>query len=197
MVEKQLVQRGIFSKDTLRIIEATPRHEFTLPQFQDQAYSDYPLPINCNQTISQPYIVALMTQELDINKQDIILEIGTGCGYQTAILAQLCQHVYSIEIHLELVKEAQIYFRTNNYTNITCIHKNGHDGFLEKAPYNKIIVTAAPQTLPIHLLKQLSKDGTLIIPIGTTQQELFKIVKTSESTYSQTKLLDVRFVPMV
>ena len=197
MAKEQLKRRGIIDKKILDIISKTPRHQFVLEEFQDRSYDDYPLPIQCNQTISQPYIVALMTQALEVDNTQKILEIGTGSGYQTAILAQLATHVFSLEVHEDLIKKAQKRFEAMDYKNITCVHQSGFFAYSESEVFDRIIVTASPEKLPDVLMNQLKINGIMVIPIGTQQQQLFKIKKVSKSEHIKTKLCDVRFVPMV
>lgn len=197
MVTSQLKSRDIHDPRILDIMASTPRHNFVLDDFMDNAYSDFPLPLPCKQTISQPYVVAVMTQELDVQPTHTVLEIGTGSGYQTSILAQLAQKVYSVDIHPELLDTATQRFDSLGYTNIETFHRNGFDGFPDAAPFDRIIVTASPEDLPHTLVDQLAIDGIMIIPIGTHHQLLYKVRKCSATEHTQTPLIPVRFVPLV
>ena len=155
MVEYQIIDRGITNKDVINVMRNTPRHRFVLEEFIYESYNDYPLPINEGQTISQPYIVALMTDLLDLKRSDKVLEIGTGSGYQLAVLSQLVDSSYSIEIKESLSKDARDVLYSLGYTNIKIRHGDGYKGWSEYAPYDKIILTAAPIEIPLELITQL------------------------------------------
>lgn len=197
MVETQLEPRGINDPTVLNAFLKVPRHEFVPADLQNEAYADYPLPIGKNQTISQPFIVALMTQAAQLKEVDKILEIGTGSGYQAAILAEICGKVYSIERIENLAKRAQEVLRRLHYQNIQIKIGDGSKGWKQYAPYDAIIVTAAGFTVPKSLLQQLEDGGRLIIPLGGLYlQELFRLTKKGE--YLQKENLGaVRFVPLI
>ncbi|MGB2706442.1 MAG: protein-L-isoaspartate(D-aspartate) O-methyltransferase [Candidatus Omnitrophota bacterium] len=196
MVEEQIIRRGV--KDT-RVIDAmleVPRHRFVLPGMENAAYEDTPLPIGYGQTISQPYIVAFMTEALDLKEGDKVLEIGTGSGYQAAVLAEMGCEVYSIEIIPELAEEARRKLNGMRYQNVTVRCGDGYMGWEEEAPFDAIIVTAAPPGIPQNLVDQLKEGGRMVAPVGTFSQELYLITKTKDGV-KRKSLLPVRFVPMV
>jgi len=195
MVENQLMGRDIKDRKVLEVFARVPRELFTPKEVVHLSYGDYPLPIGCGQTISQPYIVAYMTEQLEISSQDRVLEIGTGSGYQTAILAELAKEVYTIEYVPELSKQAQKTLTDLGYQNIYFRIGDGYWGWEEMAPFSKIIVTAAPPAIPPPLLQQLSTPGILIAPVGELIQYLILIEKRQEGIYKK-KLIPVRFVEM-
>jgi protein-L-isoaspartate(D-aspartate) O-methyltransferase len=166
MVEKQMRERDITDERVLAVMEKVPRHEFVLPDVLDQAYADHPLPIGYGQTISQPYIVALMTQMLDLKPGDKVLEIGTGSGYQAAVLAELTDQVYTIEIIPELAQRARATLDRLGYGYVESKQADGYWGWEEHAPFNAIVVTAAPDHVPQPLLNQLADGGRMVIPVG-------------------------------
>ena len=186
----------ITDKDVLAAMEAVPRHEFVPARHVKQAYEDRPLPIGYGQTISQPYIVALMTQLLELKRSDQVLEIGAGSGYQAAILAQLVDEVYSVEIIEELARQAAEKLQRLGYSNIRVKCDDGYHGWEEHAPYNAIIVTAAPDHVPQTLIQQLKDGGRLVIPVGSDRgnQWLKKIVKHGDEVISE-DVAGVIFVP--
>ncbi len=194
----QLRKHGIHDTRVLRAMELVPREEFIGEAFRDQAYADAALPIACGQTISQPYIVAYMSEKLGVGRDDTVLEIGTGTGYQSAILSQLCKHVYTIERYKELQKSASANLKRIGVTNVTTIIGDGWIGWPPKAPYDAIIVTAAAPEPPDALLEQLKAGGRMILPLGETRETQFitQIDKT-EDALEHTELLPVRFVPLV
>lgn len=194
----ELRASGITDTEVLGAIERVPREAFTLPQFRDQAYENTALPIGHGQTLSQPTVVALMTQALGANKRVKVLEIGTGSGYQTAILARLFRRVYTIERHKPLLAEAEARFRELKLHNITTKLGDGWAGWPEQAPFDRIIVTAAPATVPDSLVRQLSPDGIMVLPVGSEKrtQRLMKLTMTPEG-YVTSDIAPVRFVPMV
>jgi len=195
MVKSQIEARGIKNKDVLEAIKKVPRHEFVPENLKEFAYTDEPLSIGSGQTISQPYIVAYMTEILDLKKSDRILEIGTGSGYQSAILAELCDSVYTIEILPELSARAQETLHKLDYRNIYFRIGNGFYGWKEKSPFDAIIVTAAPEDVPQSLVEQLAEGGRMIIPVGDFFQELYLITRTKDGIEKR-KTLPVRFVPL-
>jgi protein-L-isoaspartate(D-aspartate) O-methyltransferase len=194
----QLRRRGIRDNAVLRAIERVPRDLFVDPAFAGHAYQDIPLPIDCGQTISQPYVVAFMTENLELNERHKVLEIGTGSGYQAAVLSHLCRRVYTVERWRELQKAAERRFAKLGITNVTTIIGDGWLGWPPQAPFDRIIVTAAARHAPPALLDQLKPGGRMIIPLGETRdtQQLMQIDKT-EGGLAETPLLPVRFVPLV
>lgn len=195
MVDEQIRRRGVKDKRVLAVMRKVPRHIFVDPDNVDNAYDDNAMPIQCGQTISQPYIVALMTELLELKTASKVLEIGTGCGYQTAVLAEMVEQVYTIEIIPELAADASKRFQALDYQNIHEKQGNGYYGWIEYAPYDRIIVTAAPKKLPTRLLQQLSQNGLMILPIGDYHQDLVRIRKTEHGVECKT-VSGVRFVPM-
>jgi len=195
MVKTQIESRGV--KDTL-VLEAmrkVPRHLFVPKTYQNEAYADGPLPIGENQTISQPYIVALMTELLGLKGGEKVLEIGTGSGYQAAILAEIAKEVYSIEIICTLAERAESTLKELEYKNIIVRCADGYQGWKEYSTFDGIIVTAAPDHIPQPLVDQLKIDGRLIIPVGDLFQELILVTKT-EKGIKKENIIPVRFVPM-
>ncbi|MGA2185566.1 MAG: protein-L-isoaspartate(D-aspartate) O-methyltransferase [Bryobacteraceae bacterium] len=197
MVSEQIESRGIRSPDVLRVMRATPRHLFVLADVRSMAYEDHPLPIGYGATISQPHVVALMTELLAPAKKHRVLEIGTGSGYQAAILGQLAAKVYTIEIVPELARTAARTLRELGYSNVTVRQGDGYKGWPEQAPFDRIMVTAAPPEVPATLIAQLSRGGRLVAPVGSTwDQELILIEKTADGTIRRTSAGAVSFVPM-
>jgi len=197
MVEYQIRARDITDEEVLRVMEKVPRHKFVLTQYLDQAYADHPLPIGYGQTISQPYIVALMTQLLNLKRGERVLEIGTGSGYQAAILAELTDEVYTVEIIKELEQQAEKRLKDLGYTNAKVKHADGYYGWEEYAPYDAIIVTCAPDHIPQPLINQLKDGGRLVIPVGPpgAYQTLWQLTRQGDKIVSQ-NILGVSFVPM-
>ena len=196
MVKEQIEARGIKDPQLLEVMRKIPRHFFVPAGLQQYAYSDKALSASCGQTISQPYIVARMTELLHLNKNHKVLEIGTGTGYQTAILAELAAEVYTMEIISELHEAAKSNPVVNGYTNITFISGNGYLGYPPAAPYDAIIVTAAPHYIPEDLVSQLAPGGRMVIPVGDNVQELQLVIKDENNGIAITSILAVRFVPM-
>jgi protein-L-isoaspartate(D-aspartate) O-methyltransferase len=194
----QLRRRGIRDTRVLRAIELVPRELFVDEAFCEHAYQDIALPIECGQTISQPYVVAYMTEKLELDDRHKVLEIGTGSGYQAAVLSHLCRRVYTIERWRELQKAAERRFAKLGITNITTIIGDGWLGWPPQAPFDRIIVTAAAEEPPAALAAQLKIGGRMIIPLGENRdaQSLVQIDKT-EAGLTETPLLAVRFVPLV
>jgi protein-L-isoaspartate(D-aspartate) O-methyltransferase len=197
MIEEQLIARGIKDEKVLESIKNVPRHKFVPENMRPHAYSDGPLPIGYDQTISQPYIVALMTSELDLSGDETVLEIGTGSGYQAAVLAEIADSVYSIEIVEELAERAADLLSELGYENVVTKHGDGYKGWKEHAPFDRIILTAAPEKIPGQLIEQLKPGGIMVLPVGKNQQVLKKITKTMDNTLEQETITGVRFVPMV
>ncbi len=195
MVETQLAARDIHDKLVLEAMAKVPRHEFIPKQFRDESYTDNPLSIGYGQTISQPYIVALMTQLALVDTSSKVLEIGTGSGYQAAILATLVKQVYSIEIVEPLCRRADSTLSKLGYTNVTVKCGDGYRGWPEQAPFDAVLVTAAPDHIPQPLIDQLKVGGRLVIPVGDQNQELLQIVKSEQGTITK-DVIPVRFVPM-
>ena len=196
MVKEQIIARGISDRETLKALRKVPRHLFVPPEVIDRAYDDGPLPIGYGQTISQPYIVAYMTEVAKPTLKKKVLEIGTGSGYQAAILAAITDSVFTIEIVPELAKEASDRFKKLGYKNIVARYGDGYGGWPEHAPFDIIIVTAAAEKIPQPLIQQLAENGRMIIPVGTPNsvQELTLVVKKNGKTESR-RLTAVRFVP--
>ncbi len=194
----RLRERGVTDKAVLSAIEATPREAFLEGIFQARAHEDTALPIACCQTISQPTVVGLMTQALQVDKRSKVLEVGTGSGYQAAILARLARRVYTVERHRALAKAAEKLLAELGLSNVTVIPGDGTLGLPDQAPFDRIIVTAAAEDVPSDLIKQLKVGGIMVLPVGQsdTVQTLLKVVKTESGLDYQT-LGDVRFVPLI
>lgn len=187
---------GTKNAEVIRAIRKIPRHEFVPDNLKDYAYEDGPLPIGEGQTISQPYIVAYMTDKMQLGRNHRVLEIGTGSGYQAAVLGELVSEVYTIEIHNPLCLRAQEILKKLNYKNIFVKCGDGYLGWPDKAPFDRIILTAAPSKIPQPLIDQLAPNGILIAPVGVDYQELQIIEKDSSGNLHKNTLLPVRFVPM-
>jgi protein-L-isoaspartate(D-aspartate) O-methyltransferase len=197
MVRNQIEARGISSPKVLAAFRKVPRHLFVSEALRDQAYGDYPLPIGEQQTISQPFIVAEMTQALDPSENDRVLEIGTGSGYQAAILSQIVYRVYTIERKHSLYLQARNLFDELHYHNIVMKYGDGSKGWLEESPFDGIIVTAGAPQIPNVLVDQLGEDGRLVVPVGNQHtQELIKIYRDNQNI-RQTNLGGCRFVKLV
>lgn len=197
MVKFQIERRGISNADVLNVMRSTPRHLFVPSSLSSMAYDDYPLPIGEDQTISQPYIVALMTDLLKLDGNERVLEIGTGSGYQAAVLSQLVDTVYTIEIVESLANTARTRLHNLEYNNVIVKHGDGYQGWPSAAPFDEIIVTAAPKEVPKTLVDQLKIGGNIVIPVGDQWQELKLITKISEDKTKTKSVIPVRFVPMV
>ena len=196
MVNEQIRARGIRDTAVLAAMTRVPRHEFVPRAEQDLAYTDSPLPIGYRQTISQPYIVAYMTEAAQIERGDKVLEIGTGSGYQAAILAELAGEVYTIELIPELASRAKAVLDRLGYTNIRARTGDGYAGWREHAPFDAIVVTAAPDHVPPALVEQLAVNGRMIIPVGRGEQEMRVITRTATGVTEESTLF-VQFVPLV
>lgn len=196
---ERLKQNGIHDTHVLDAVLETPRELFLIPRLHPQAYDDVALPIGRGQTISQPTVVALMTQALEINDRHKVLEIGTGSGYQASILARLCRRLYTIERHKPLLIEAEEKFKSQRLHNITAIVGDGFAGWPIQAPFDRIMVTAAAPKVPQALLDQLAIGGILVMPVGGVgvTQELRRVTRLADDLYSSVNLCGVRFVPMV
>ncbi|HET8737093.1 MAG TPA: protein-L-isoaspartate(D-aspartate) O-methyltransferase [Pricia sp.] len=196
MIRTQLQNRDITDKATLNAMEQVPRHEFVPDRLKEKAYVDGPLPIGEGQTISQPYIVAFMTQALDLEPQDKVLEIGTGSGYQAAVLAEIVDSVYSIEIVESLGQKARKTLKELGYANVNVKIGDGYHGWPDASPFNAIIVTAGAEKIPPALVEQLEEGGRIIIPRGGPQSVQHLVLGTKKKGELKTKkLLPVRFVP--
>ena len=198
MVEEGIVSRGITDSAIVAAMKQVPRHFFVPKNYQELAYADRPLPIGHDQTISQPYIVAYMTKWLEVEAGDKVLEIGTGSGYQAAVLSELTPHVYTIEIVKPLGDQAIKRFEILGYHTIQTKIGDGYKGWSEYAPFDRIILTAAPEEIPQPLINQLGPGGIMIAPVGSvdSNQILTKITKDNDGNISRQKMLPVRFVPM-
>jgi protein-L-isoaspartate(D-aspartate) O-methyltransferase len=197
MVNTQIEARGISNPKILEAFNTVERHRFVLPEYVSKAYNDYPLPIDEGQTISQPYIVAFMTQSLNLKPNDKVLEIGTGSGYQAAILAQLCDSVFTIEIFPKLGEKAIGLFSDLGYNNIYCKVGDGYKGWPEEAPFDAIIVTCSPTHVPQPLKDQLADGGRMIIPVGSYPSQSLVLLEKRKGKFRESKVLPVRFVPML
>ncbi len=195
MVERQLIARGITNQNVLAAFLKVPRHAFISQVLEGQAYEDHPIQIGYEQTISQPYIVALMLQQLDLEKGDKVLEIGTGSGYQTALLAELVKEVDSVEIIEDLFKNAQNRLNFSGYSNVYLSYGDGRKGWVEKSPFDKIMVSAAASEVPQKLIEQLRENGLIAIPVGGQNQDLVLGQKINGKLVTK-QLVPVRFVPL-
>lgn len=199
MVREQIEARGVRDPRVLEAMRKVQRHLFVPEHLRNRAYDDTPLPIGYGATISQPYIVAYMTELLKPQKDDIVLEIGTGSGYQAAVLSLLVKHVYTIEIIPELARQAAERLKQLGYDNVTVKHGDGYQGWPEKAPFDRIIVTAAPRDVPKTLIEQLKPGGRLVAPVGSVfwGQRLVVVDKLQDGSIRRRDDLPVSFVPMV
>jgi protein-L-isoaspartate(D-aspartate) O-methyltransferase len=193
-----LRSKGVTDTRVLTAMEKIDRGDFVRGLFSARAYEDMPLPISCGQTISQPSVVALMTQALNVQPRDKVLEVGTGSGYQAAILSQLARRVYTVERHRRLVRDAQKVFEKLGLTNVTAIAADGSHGLPEQAPFDRIIVTAAAEDPPGPLLAQLREGGIMVLPVGQSDavQSLIKVTRTPDG-FEYHELRQVRFVPLL
>jgi protein-L-isoaspartate(D-aspartate) O-methyltransferase len=196
MIEQQLKARNIHDARVLRAMEEVDRALFVPDDMLHKAYEDRPLPIGRDQTISQPYIVAYMAEQLQLKKSDKVLEVGTGCGYNAAVLSRLAREVFSIEIIAWLADLAKENLKKTGFDNITTRHADGYSGWPEEAPFDAIILTAAPPTIPIPLKEQLKVGGRVLAPVGRINQQLLLLHKTGPDNFEEKRLLPVRFVPM-
>jgi protein-L-isoaspartate(D-aspartate) O-methyltransferase len=198
MVAQHVVGRGITDKKIISVMEEVPRHLFVEEALQSQAYTDYALPIGEKQTISQPFIVAAMTEALTLQQDDRVLEVGTGSGYQAAILSRLVSHVFSVERIVSLARRARRILDSIHYSNVHIHVSDGSNGWAEQAPFDAIIVTAGAPEVPQNYLDQLTIGGRLVIPVGNGNSQVLKrIIRTADQTFSEEDLLDCRFVPLI
>ncbi|HSM54878.1 MAG TPA: protein-L-isoaspartate(D-aspartate) O-methyltransferase [Candidatus Sulfomarinibacteraceae bacterium] len=198
MVDQHIVGLGVTDEAVVAAMEAVPRHHFVPEEFLSQAYNNHPLPIGFGQTISQPYVVALMTQAALVDGDDVVLEVGSGSGYQAAVLAEIADHVYTVEIIGGLAERAEDTLQALGYDNVTVRHSDGYFGWEEHAPYDAIVVTAAPDHIPQPLIDQLKVGAHMIIPVGPVGgfQTLWRVTKVSEDEVRTEDLGGVRFVPL-
>jgi protein-L-isoaspartate(D-aspartate) O-methyltransferase len=197
MVENQMITRGIDEKDIIDALMKVKRHLFVPDEYRSRAYGDHPLPIGEGQTISQPYIVAFMTQVLDLKRTDKVLEIGTGSGYQAAVLGELSDFVYTIEINEPLGNRSKKLLKDLGYSNVKVKIGDGYKGWKEYAPFDAIIVTCAPTHVPSPLKEQLKEGGRMIIPVGESYNQKLLYIKKINNELKQQSEFPVRFVPMV
>jgi protein-L-isoaspartate(D-aspartate) O-methyltransferase len=196
MVDKQIIARGIQDERVINAMLEVPRHEFVPDKYSHYSYDDSPLPIGHGQTISQPYIVALMTEELNLSSADRVLEIGTGSGYQAAILSKIVKEVYTIEIVEPLGRAAEKLLERLGYDNIRVMIGDGYEGWPEHAPFDRIIVTCAPTEIPQPLVDQLKEGGLMVIPVGTAGFQYLYRVKKYMGEAEPEKVIPVSFVPL-
>lgn len=197
MVNEQLIYRGIKNQRVLDAFLKIERHQFIPEELKASAYADFPVPIGKGQTISQPYIVALMTEYLDLSGQEKVLEVGTGSGYQTAILAELAKEVYSIERFANLTQKAERVLKELGYTAVKIKVDDGSLGWREFAPFDRIIITAASPRIPLPLTEQLKENGKLILPLGESFSQVLTLVEKKGDRFESTSICDCVFVPLV
>src|SRR5690348_14886657 len=197
MIERQLKARGISNVTVLAAMSRVPREQFVAPELREHAYEDRPLIIGCSQTISQPYIVAAMLQALDLQAEDRVLELGTGSGYQTALLAEIVRSVVSIERHAALAGVAQQHLSDLGYTNVVIIVGDGTLGYAPKAPYDGIVVSAAAPEIPQALIDQLANDGRMVLPVGSRELQDLILVRKSQGGIFRVRLDGCAFVPLI
>ena len=197
MVKEQIIARGIKDNRVIEAIKKVPRHLFVDKTYYHQAYNDYPLPIGQDQTISQPYMVAAMTEILELKGSEKVLEVGTGSGYQTAILALLCSKVYSIERISDLTRKARLKLDKLGFRNINLVVGDGSFGWPDYAPYTGIIVTAGAPEIPNTLINQLDENGRLVIPVGDEYSQILNLVKKHKGRIYRKEFFGCTFVPLV
>lgn len=197
MVETQLRRRGLTDTAVLSAMGEVPRHQFVPPEFRNRAYEDAPLPIGEGQTISQPYIVAAMTATLCLEGTERVLEIGTGCGYQSAILARVSKEVFSIEYHADLAASAAVRLDRLGYTNVHVHCGDGTRGLPDFAPFDAILVAAAAPAVPVPLLEQLAESGRMIVPVGDVENQELQLIERTPDALRTTNLEPCRFVPLL
>ncbi len=197
MVESQLRARGIRDERVLTAMFHVPRHEFVSEEYRDQVYEDHPIPIGQGQTLSQPYIVAIMLEALALDPSDAVLEIGTGSGYQTALLSELTRQVYSIERHASLARAAESTLARLGYTNVKVVLGDGSHGLPEYAPFEAIVVSAAAPQIPPPLFAQLREGGRMVIPVGPAHAQELQLVRKQAGQPVVTNLEGCRFVPLI
>ncbi len=196
MVEDQIKGRGVTDSRVTEVMSSVPRHEFVPENYRAHAYEDHPLPIGYGQTISQPYIVSFMTEQLRPQPTDRVLEVGTGSGYQAAVLSKLVAEVYTIEIVKPLAQRAEVDLRRLNYSNVKVKAGDGYKGWPEHAPFDAIIVTAAPDHVPQPLIDQLKEGGRMIIPVGGREMQQLYLLEKHAGKLTRRAVLPVNFVPL-
>lgn len=196
MIRDQMIARGITSQRVLEAMRRVPRHKFVPAHLQVAAYEDGPLPIGSNQTISQPYMVAVMTEMLEVTINDIVLEIGTGSGYQTAVLCEMARTVYSLERYPELAREANRRLDDLGYNNVEIYIGDGSQGLPDMAPFNAIVVTAAAPAIPGPLRAQMAHKGRLVIPVGDHKNQYLQRVRRTDDSWQLETVMAVMFVPL-
>ncbi len=197
MVATQIANRGIKDREVLEVMAKVPRHRFVLPKYLDSAYQDHPLPLGEGQTISQPYMVALMTESLGLKGDEKVLEVGTGSGYQSAILAELAKEVYTIERFKSLAENAKKVLSNLKYENVKVIVGDGSRGLEEEAPFDRIIVTAGAPVLPKSLADQLAEGGKMVIPVGGSFSQALLLVEKEKDKIKTTSVCGCVFVPLI
>ena len=197
MVESQLRARGIRDERVLAAMFRVPRHEFVSAEYRDQVYEDHPIPIGEGQTLSQPYIVAVMLEALALDPSDIVLEIGTGSGYQTALLAELAKQVYSVERHASLAHDARATLARLGYSNVEVALGDGSHGLAERAPFDAIVVSAAAPQIPPPLFEQMREGGRMVIPVGPAHAQELQLVRKQAGKLIVANLEGCRFVPLI
>ncbi len=197
MIESQIINRGVKNPVVLKALEKVPRHRFVNESLENSAYDDAPLPIGEGQTISQPFIVAYMTAALELKGNEKILEVGAGSGYQAAVLSEIVEHVYTIEIDENLAIDASRRLKRMDYNNVSLRFGDGYKGWPEHAAFDGIIVTAAPDSIPQSLIEQLKIGGKMVVPIGKTNQDLVVVTKFPDGSVEKESRIPVRFVPMI
>jgi protein-L-isoaspartate(D-aspartate) O-methyltransferase len=197
MVESQLRARGIRDERVLAAMLHVPRHEFVSADYRDQVYEDHPIPIGQGQTLSQPYIVAIMLEVLALDPADGVLEVGTGSGYQTALLSELTRQVYSVERHASLARAAEATLARLGYTNVEVLLGDGSQGLPEHAPFDAIVVSAAAPQIPSPLFEQLREGGRMVIPVGPAHAQALQLVRKHAGKPVVTNLEGCRFVPLI
>lgn len=197
MVQEQLRQRGIHDDHVLRAMGTVPREEFIVDRYREQAYRDHPLPIPLGQTVSQPFIVARMIEAAEVRPGSKVLEVGTGTGYEAAVLGEIGANVYTIERHAELAALARINLERLQYTNVKVRTGDGSEGWSEESPFDAILVAAAVPDFPPALFEQLAEGGRLVIPIGPPDLQVLYLLRKVNGEMAQTRLEDCRFVPLI
>jgi protein-L-isoaspartate(D-aspartate) O-methyltransferase len=197
MVDTQLRARGVRDERVLAAMGKVPRHLFVADEYQHSAYEDHPLPIGGGQTVSQPYIVAFMLEALEISGSETVLEVGTGSGYQTALLGELARQVYSVERIESLSHSAEMVLRHLGYKNVSLVVGDGSRGLIEHAPFDRIVVSAAAPQIPQSLLEQLREGGKMIVPVGPSHAQELKLVRKQEGRVVVANLEGCRFVPLI
>jgi protein-L-isoaspartate(D-aspartate) O-methyltransferase len=197
MVQEQIIARGVKDERVLKAMREVPRHLFVEKTYYHQVYNDYPLPVGYGQTISQPYMVAVMTELLELKGAENVLEIGTGSGYQTAVLALLCSKVYTMERIAELTKDARSRLEKLGFRNINFMVGDGSIGWLDYAPYKGIIVTAGAPDIPNALIEQLDENGRLVIPVGHEHYQVLNMVKKHKGRIYRKEIFECTFVPLL